>query len=335
MSKYYYILNVQGDVIQLVDSENYVIANYTYDAWGKVLSVTDASGNAITDTLSIANVNPIRYRGYFYDSETGLYYCNSRYYDPAMRRFINADGYVSTGQGFGGYNMFAYCQNNPVMLVDPSGCIVSDWDRAHVGIYDLDLLQLYTDTWERDNLTAADRDYQHQMAVAIRKKYMSPGDVICSNGYVIPANNVKAIVTSNNGGLDFALYDNDRFVNNSPYHEQIFVITTGNASLELSDYMFSGSIEANIYIGGWEFDYIDLSLFDVGNVSAEATLSSSKIALGASASVWSPSISTSFWGIDLELGAEVLGVGAGFSFTKNGLKFNAALIGGLSFTLNW
>jgi len=121
MSKYYYVLNLQGDVVQLVDSENGVVANYTYDAWGKLLSVTDASGNAITNTLHISNVNPIRYRGYFYDTETGLYYCNSRYYDPQMRRFINADGYTSTGQGFGGFNMFAYCQNNPVMYTDSSG----------------------------------------------------------------------------------------------------------------------------------------------------------------------------------------------------------------------
>ena len=65
--------------------------------------------------------NPLKYRGYYYDSDLGLYYLQSRYYDANTCRFINADGYVSTGQGFTGYNMFAYCNNNPVMYRDDSG----------------------------------------------------------------------------------------------------------------------------------------------------------------------------------------------------------------------
>ena len=73
----------------------------------------------------MAVLNPIRYRGYFYDTETGFYYLNSRYYDPEIGRFINADGYVSTGQSFLGYNMFAYCNNNPVNLVDTSGSMAA------------------------------------------------------------------------------------------------------------------------------------------------------------------------------------------------------------------
>ena len=69
----------------------------------------------------IANVNPIRYRGYYYDTESGLYYLKSRYYDPVTCRFINADGYISTGQGLLSTNMFAYCGNNPVNRKDPTG----------------------------------------------------------------------------------------------------------------------------------------------------------------------------------------------------------------------
>ena len=69
----------------------------------------------------MANRNPIRYRGYYYDTESGLYYLNSRYYDPVTGRFVNADGYVSTGQDITGFNMFAYCGNNPVMYKDDSG----------------------------------------------------------------------------------------------------------------------------------------------------------------------------------------------------------------------
>ena len=108
---YYYVLNLQGDVVKLVTASGTAVATYTYDAWGNILS---ASG-------SMAAINPLRYRGYYYDTETGFYYLQSRYYDPANHRFINADSYASTGQGIAGTNMFAYCNNNPVRYVDSEG----------------------------------------------------------------------------------------------------------------------------------------------------------------------------------------------------------------------
>ena len=97
------------------------VAVYSHNAWGEILSVTDSSGNEITDESHIANINPIRYRGYYYDTETGFYYCGSRYYNPVFCRWINADGYASTGQGLLGCNMYAYCGNNPVNYIDSDG----------------------------------------------------------------------------------------------------------------------------------------------------------------------------------------------------------------------
>ncbi len=126
---YYYVLNLQGDVVKLITSGGTVIANYEYNAWGELLSVTNASGTAITSSTHIANLNPLRYRGYYYDTETGFYYLQSRYYDPVTHRFINADSYASTGQGLLGHNMFAYCRNNPVTRKDVTGfCDKTDED---------------------------------------------------------------------------------------------------------------------------------------------------------------------------------------------------------------
>ena len=110
-TKCYYITNLQGDVMYLVDANGVQVAAYDYDPYGKV----------ITSTGDLAEINPLRYRGYYYDTETSFYYLQSRYYDPEICRFINADGYSSTGAGFLGYNMFAYCNNNPIAFTDDNG----------------------------------------------------------------------------------------------------------------------------------------------------------------------------------------------------------------------
>jgi len=136
---YYYVLNLQGDVVKLVEHVRNgrvytlnTVAEYTYDAWGKPLSTTDGEGNSVANT-HIAKLNPLRYRGYYFDMETGFYYLQSRYYDPTLRRFINADSYQSTGQGILGTNMFAYCNNSPVGYMDPAGMRFVDADTRYYG----------------------------------------------------------------------------------------------------------------------------------------------------------------------------------------------------------
>ena len=112
---YYAVTNAQGDVVALVDGSGTVVVNYTYDAWGKLKSMTGSKAS------TVGKYNPIRYRGYVYDTETQLYYLNTRYYNPDMGRFINADSYASTGDELVGRNMFAYCGNNPIMYSDETG----------------------------------------------------------------------------------------------------------------------------------------------------------------------------------------------------------------------
>ena len=120
---YYYVTNLQGDVVGIVDSSGTLQVSYTYDAWGRLLSTT---GN-LKDSLGLHN--PLRYRGYVYDEETGLYYLQSRYYNPTTGRFINADGQLSTGD-FTGMNLFIYCGNNPVNRTDPTGDAWYHWAIA-------------------------------------------------------------------------------------------------------------------------------------------------------------------------------------------------------------
>ena len=123
---YYYILNLQGDVVKLVDETDAEAAVYAYDAWGNILP-NSTSG-------PMADINPLRYRGYYYDTETGWYYLQSRYYDPVIHRFINADSYASTNvKNVLSCNMYAYCENNPSNAADPSGRFLFTLIGAVVG----------------------------------------------------------------------------------------------------------------------------------------------------------------------------------------------------------
>ena len=111
-TEYFYVKNLQGDVLKVITATGTEAATYTYDAWGKLL----------TSTGDLAEVNPIRYRGYYYDTETGLYYLQSRYYDPEVGRFINSDAYATTNiTNLLASNAFLYCYNCPTCYADDSG----------------------------------------------------------------------------------------------------------------------------------------------------------------------------------------------------------------------
>ena len=118
---YYYIKNMQEDIIGITDSNYNLVCSYEYDSWGKLISIKDNNGNIITNTSHIGYINPFRYRSYYYDNETKLYYLNSRYYNPEWGRFINADRFISTDTGIIGFNMYAYCNNEPISRKDYSG----------------------------------------------------------------------------------------------------------------------------------------------------------------------------------------------------------------------
>ena len=112
---YYYRQNLQGDIIAILNTSGTKVVEYTYNAWGEVLGVTGSLAN------TIGSINPFRYRGYYYDTETGFYYLQSRYYDPVVGRFLNADSVFDHGAEHLGYNLYTYCANNYVNRKDPTG----------------------------------------------------------------------------------------------------------------------------------------------------------------------------------------------------------------------
>ena len=119
----YYVVNLQGDVIAIVDSDGEIAVEYQYDAWGKEISHTSS---ATDDGIDLYDYNALKYRGYYYDSDLGLYYLNTRFYDAEICRFISADTVdviSATASSLTEKNLYAYCDNNPVVRRDASGYV--------------------------------------------------------------------------------------------------------------------------------------------------------------------------------------------------------------------
>ena len=127
---YFYVVNLQGDVVRIVDGYGRTVSSYVYNAWGKQISATSSS---LSNAANVTAKNPLRYRGYYYDTETKLYYLQSRYYNPEMGRFINADDttYLGADGTQLSYNLYAYCANNPINRTDTYGNW-SGWATAGV-----------------------------------------------------------------------------------------------------------------------------------------------------------------------------------------------------------
>ena len=197
---YYYVRNLQGDVVAITDMYGDPVVYYTYDAWGNVLSITGSKAT------TLGALNPLRYRGYVFDQDTGLYYLQSRYYNPEWGRFINADGYTSTGQGTLGNNMFAYCGNNPVSRADDGGefwhIVIGAAVGAAIGALVTGVTSYYTDgqvDWTAVGLSAL----SGAASGALAATGAGIGVMIAGNAAISMAENAATQVIENEGFDNF------------------------------------------------------------------------------------------------------------------------------------
>ena len=148
---YYFVKNAQGNIVGILNRSAELVCTYEYDAWGNC-TVYGSSGSINTSSTFIGNINPIRYRGYYYDTETSLYYVSSRYYVPEFGRFLNSDtsDVITASVGNPGYdkNLYAYCDNNPVIRIDVTGYIWETiFDIASLGVSIVEVAINPSDPW--------------------------------------------------------------------------------------------------------------------------------------------------------------------------------------------
>ena len=315
---YYFGKNLQGDVIALYRSDynstskTYtptLVATYTYDPWGAPTGIYDANGSTISQTAyHVAAYNPFRYRGYRYDGDTRLYYLQSRYYDPAIGRFINADGYASTGQGFIACNMFCYCGNNPVMGIDSTG--KSFWFGAFL---------MGPNTWE--------------FLMKLEKIYE------WVNGTLHPEYSIdyrpQSIDDYRTADGTYAAYDNHNFNPESVFHEQILAVDIDGFGFDDDGKPTYASAGVTCITGGWETDNFDLSLFDFGRAEVSAGFGETGVAFFAMATVYQPSASYDFGLFSVTIGADIGSIGGGFDLRKGKLDMGGALGLGAHIAIEW
>ena len=174
---YYYYYNGHGDVTALSDiSKNAVLAEYDYDPFGNITTITNEELD-----------NPIMYAGYQYDDETGLYYLNARMYDPEIARFMQMDTYTGQSSDPLSLNLYSYTHNNPVTYYDPTGHILSEWDKDNVtSSKDRIAIEKATAAWDSTS-SQAEKDKAHADAEEIRNKYRMYHHLEYHRGVVGPA----------------------------------------------------------------------------------------------------------------------------------------------------
>ena len=241
-----------------------------------------------------------------YDTETGFYFLQSRYYDPETGRFLNADGYVTTGQGVNSYNMFIYCGNNPINRCDPSG---NSW-ISNILKSVKNAIKKFARAYSVPSSKSTPKSSSYKSSLSIRNFKNSDGS--------------------------YSLYDNRRHNPQSVFHEQILSGNVSKPSFSLKNKTVSlGSASATFMTGGWETEHFDLSLLDIGQAKLAAEYRNSNVDITAMASAWAPSATIVIWDVNITLSAHVGSIGFKADGDKSGFDFGAAWGYGASVSVDW
>ena len=255
---YYYLYNVQSDVIGMVAEDMSPVVTYEYDAWGKLLSISGEKKD------TVGKLNPFRYRGYVYEEESGLYYVSSRYYDPEVGRFINVDAYIFTGQDFNGFNMFSYCGNNPINRLDPTGTIWKSVKKIFTKVCN-GILKLVKNTYGAESsttITSVEQDYPI---------VSEPSPLTIKAGL----KNTRKVLKCGNSSKPISVYATNAFENpikSSAVGLKLNILNfTWNTSLALDNIGGSGSIT----IGDTTYSFgsrINISELKIGYEASSSTI---------------------------------------------------------------
>lgn len=293
---YLYRKDAQGNVIALIGENGAIVARYLYDAWGNV-SVVDNNGTLISDSNHIGNVNPFRYRAYYYDTETKLYFLKTRYYDPEIGRFVTIDGIqFLTSKVSNGLNLYSYCYNNPVYYIDKTG--TSPEVSTEVDIWSLYNFKNYI--WRSGR-------YQPRRTYKISNnpfKYLGnnllfAGELFLSKfelnfgGYEFTALNFNTGVTILSAGFD--LLDGRVYFSDTDY----LGIKVGSVNLDIIDiqpmennYTILDAQATALTVGAYS-EYVDAELL-VGSVGATLKFKDGKFTFGFSLGIGFK-ITIKFW----------------------------------------
>ena len=282
-TSYYYQRNLLGDVIGIYTASGTKVVEYAYDAWGNCTIAYSSN-----DTL--ANDNPIRYRGYYFDQETGWYFLNARYYSPEWRRFISPDdtAYLNP-ENVNGCNLYCYCGNNPVMFMDPMGNMSFSVDDAS-NILGVAILATIVIMWALTSITQ-NSDEKHVSNVDFGYDFLG----FSHNTPTVNDSGLSII------GIDFSVCTLYMYFNNDK--SRFLYLSLGNASAFLGKLKVN-SKETNLFAGG----KLALSLLEIGYDGFQVDLALSFVGVGygmlKKAGQWScfqdiPILPGLEWSIDL------------------------------------
>ena len=309
----YYTQNAHGDIVNLTDETGAVAKSYTYDAFGVEIN---------PDT---GDVNVFRFCGEYFDTETGTIYLRARYYQASIGRFISRDSYTGKNTDPLSLNLYTYCCNNPIFLIDPSGNkYIPEWAQEWNSSYNI---------YNYDVSNPA--EYLPPTSIEAM-----PQDVYME--YPDQYGPYPALKDYYNDDGTYSLYDDQRGkIYDGPFHSQVFAYeqesspVLGYSPDSNSWGLSAGKHSFSAMTGGWEWEHFELSLFDMGTAEAAAGVSTDGIEASAMVSFWSPSATLKLGDLDITLGLNWMAAGATLTASKKGVKVGVADVFGVNLELRW